>query len=63
MNHALLARDSETLGQDNDSGALCSRKRKMERAHTLNFLRLSARYLGHTLTARQLHSLTERIDQ
>jgi len=63
MNHAPLARDTKTLEQDNDAPPLFSRKRRMEWAHTLNFLSLSARYLGHTLTARQLHSLAERIDQ
>ena len=63
MNQAPLARDLETLEQDNDVPPLLSRKRRMEWAHTLNFLSLSARYLGHALTARQLHSLVERIDQ
>ena len=63
MNQAPSARDSETPGQDNDAAPLFSGKRNIDRAHRLNFLRLSARYLGQQLTARQLHSLAGRINR
>ena len=63
MNHVPLARDMETVRQDNDDAPLYRRKRTMERTQRLNFLKLSARYLGQTLTARQLHSLAGRTGQ
>ena len=57
MNHIVLVRNLETLRQDNHGERLYSRERAPERAQRLNFLKLSARYLGQTLTVRQLHIL------
>jgi hypothetical protein len=61
MNHAPLAFDLQLGGQDDDGASPCSRERMMERAQRLNFLKQSARYLGRTLTDRQLHSLIVRV--
>jgi len=63
MNHAPSPRESETLQKDNDAAPLFSRNRRMEHACRLTFLKLSARYLGHTLTVRQLHHLAGRMEQ
>jgi hypothetical protein len=63
MNHAQLAHNLETFRQDNDGPPLPSRKCRIEWARRLSFLELSARYLGQTLSARQLHSLARRIDK
>ena len=63
MNHAPSPRESGTLQTDNDAAPLSSRNGRMEHAGRLTFLKLSARYLGHTLTVRQLHRLAGRMDQ
>ena len=63
MNHVPLARESETLYSDNDAASRFSGNRRAEQACRLTFLELSARYLGHKLTVRQLHQLAGRMDQ
>jgi len=63
MNHVPFARAPENRGQNNDGTPLFNCNGTMEQMQRLDFLELSARYLGQTLTARQLHLLAGLIDQ
>jgi hypothetical protein len=63
MNDAPLARESETPQKDNDAAPRFTRTRRMEHACRLTFLKMSAHYLGHTLTVRQLRHLAGRMEQ
>ena len=62
MSRVSLPRDLETRGQYNAGAPLFNRKETMEQVQRLDFLKLSARYLGQTVSARQLHLLAGLID-
>jgi hypothetical protein len=62
MSRVPLPCDLETRGEYNARAPLFNGKGTMEQVQRLDFLKLSARYLGQTLTTRRLHLLAGLLD-
>ena len=63
MSHALVARSLENPAQHDNRPPPANCDRRTERIRRLDFLETSARYLGRTLTTRELYLLAGFIDR